>query len=831
MTTDVALYVDPYAISIVDDPWFIECNNLIVDYFQLVIDSIRNKDKKTAYNLLNNLHEPNDTHLGLSTGKPSGRGIGAEQAKVLYGRLSKSKAIQSGKLTDLADCELYIPGIGSDKISDITINIIRQKIIEYTVTQCDLLGIPTREIPSGLYWDSSKRKWANHYANLPEYKDQRIILIPKAAVRFVISLDHQQYYRHFVLEYLQREHLSANSALVTTLKNGKRKVYKNKLEEIYPLDKDFLTKFSEEHPEVLDSYKKAKREKIRPISDEEIEEVQNDGRRVDIEKLKDYLLKIPLVGKNSEIYSGFILGVLETIFYPELRRPQKNNGNLADKYLRVTFNNAADKGFFFNLETGHKISSREIYFECRNEFLTDNKGFEPLLKHLDPRSSQLGIFVCRNVKNLNLTIEHCRKIAKIYKYYILVLSDKDILILLDFRREKNFRAISDYLEDRLREILPKSPIRFDESFSKNITTESMEITPKIDGSLREKISEALRNAFTKRRLEQMLDFRLDKRLDEVTSDGTLIEIVYELIKISEAEGWLPNLVLAAREFVPNNLLLFEIAQIFQLAVKTPSEPDLEKIINQSNSFLDVNTWRTQLGKIEGQVCRIELYKSNRIISYGTGFLLNSDVVMTNYHVMEAVIKGQVKPENVILRFDYKVLSDGLTTDKGTEYKLHKKEWLIDSSPMASGGLPKSDELDYALLRTKDKPGEHSIGKTQLTAGADLRGWISLINSEYVFETNSTLCIMQHPKGEPLKLAIETNAIINTNSNGTRVKYKTNTEPGSSGSPCFNMNWELIALHHSGYGINPPTHNEGTPFSAIQSLLEKRNLWDLIGKGQ
>ena len=28
-------------------------------------------------------------------------------------------------------------------------------------------------------------------------------------------------------------------------------------------------------------------------------------------------------------------------------------------------------------------------------------------------------------------------------------------------------------------------------------------------------------------------------------------------------------------------------------------------------------------------------------------------------------------------------------------------------------------------------------------------------------------------------------------------YRTDTEPGSSGSPCFNDPWELVALHHSG----------------------------------
>src|SRR4051812_33643659 len=96
LETDIRLFVDPYALSIENDPWFAECNNLVVDYFQLVIDSIRTGDYQTAQRLLLNLHEPNDTHLGLSTGRPSGRGIGPKQAREIYNQLKDSKAVSTG---------------------------------------------------------------------------------------------------------------------------------------------------------------------------------------------------------------------------------------------------------------------------------------------------------------------------------------------------------------------------------------------------------------------------------------------------------------------------------------------------------------------------------------------------------------------------------------------------------------------------------------------------------------------------------------------------------------------------------------------------------------
>ena len=48
VSTDVPLYVDPYAFKVGTDLWSIECNNLVVDFFQSVVDSIRAEDHGRA---------------------------------------------------------------------------------------------------------------------------------------------------------------------------------------------------------------------------------------------------------------------------------------------------------------------------------------------------------------------------------------------------------------------------------------------------------------------------------------------------------------------------------------------------------------------------------------------------------------------------------------------------------------------------------------------------------------------------------------------------------------------------------------------------------------
>ncbi len=110
LETDIPLFVVPYAIAIRDDPWFVECSNMIVDYFGLVLDAIRSSQEDTALSLLRRLSELNQTHFGLSKGRPAGRSIGTEQSADLFERLKESRAVETGFLRDLADCELVIPG-------------------------------------------------------------------------------------------------------------------------------------------------------------------------------------------------------------------------------------------------------------------------------------------------------------------------------------------------------------------------------------------------------------------------------------------------------------------------------------------------------------------------------------------------------------------------------------------------------------------------------------------------------------------------------------------------------------------------------------------------
>jgi hypothetical protein len=213
--------------------------------------------------------------------------------------------------------------------------------------------------------------------------------------------------------------------------------------------------------------------------------------------------------------------------------------------------------------------------------------------------------------------------------------------------------------------------------------------------------------------------------------------------------------------------------------------------------------------------------------------------------MQEVIEGNLKPQQIGIRFDYKVLSDGVQLNPGVVYRL-ADDWDVDHSPFSTRdtevdppGPPAATELDYALLRLSASPGSEAVsGGKSADAKGELRGWVPLPNGPHAWTVGSPLLIFQHPDGQPLKLALDTEAVLETVPAGApdpvRVRYATNTEPGSSGSPCFDVNWKLVALHHSG---DPkyaklkvsPRYNEGVPISAILHLLEQRGKLALLGE--
>lgn len=86
--------------------------------------------------------------------------------------------------------------------------------------------------------------------------------------------------------------------------------------------------------------------------------------------------------------------------------------------------------------------------------------------------------------------------------------------------------------------------------------------------LYKQINDALLSSFpTRESLTHMLKFQLNKHLNSIVSGGNLQNMVFDLIQVAEAEGWIKDLVIGARKENPGNPNLLEIAEKLNLTHK------------------------------------------------------------------------------------------------------------------------------------------------------------------------------------------------------------------------------------------------------------------------
>lgn len=135
---DTPLFLDPFLISRRSDSHSQMVNATIKNYFQHLISLIKTGNLNDAKGIFKHLDEPNDTCFGFSHDTPCGNGIGPINQDDILQSIINSKAIESGLVEDLEDTAIFIEGIGKDKVSDMTTQIIRKDLLQYTRDQCNL---------------------------------------------------------------------------------------------------------------------------------------------------------------------------------------------------------------------------------------------------------------------------------------------------------------------------------------------------------------------------------------------------------------------------------------------------------------------------------------------------------------------------------------------------------------------------------------------------------------------------------------------------------------------------------------------------------------------
>ncbi len=225
-----------------------------------------------------------------------------------------------------------------------------------------------------------------------------------------------------------------------------------------------------------------------------------------------------------------------------------------------------------------------------------------------------------------------------------------------------------------------------------------------------------------------------------------------------------------------------------------SPATLEKITSEVSTLLPISFLETGLKKAKS-VARVVIKRGNKM-EVGTGFLLENNLFLTNNHVIKDMVTAQV----ATIQFDYEESENGLPV-QFTEFKLNPAQ-----------GFATSQSEDWTAVRVD--------GDANAAFGAIPLGGAAVAKDDFVN-------IIQHPGGRFKQIGLYHNMV--TFSDEKIVQYLTDTEPGSSGSPVFNSEWEVVALHHSGGMLREPgtvqklLRNEGININAVIAGIKANNL--------
>ncbi len=197
--------------------------------------------------------------------------------------------------------------------------------------------------------------------------------------------------------------------------------------------------------------------------------------------------------------------------------------------------------------------------------------------------------------------------------------------------------------------------------------------------------------------------------------------------------------------------------------------------------------------VQRPVARL-LFMEDGVPKTCTGFLLESGLLMTNHHC----VSTQVMCDTAVAVFGYQHDANG-RLDFGDQFEC--AQVLPDKL---------SFELDYAIIDLRGNPEDK---------------WGALAITPQDPKPDDVLFIVQHPGGEPKQISrinCAARAVpVDGRGNETDFTHTCDTVGGSSGSPVFDEDGNVVGLHHYGFGTSGRwTENRAVRMSRIVEHLQR-----------
>jgi hypothetical protein len=407
---DLPLGIDPFLLFKSRDSEYRRLHTLLIATFNAGIAAIREGNTDEAHRLFD-FPEVSAIGLGYTQGGKRGSGVGSYLAGLIIDTLEASPALQQRGVRHVEEMQLLSAGIGPDRVSDITANVLKRFLIEYTQRQCRIWNVGmAKHVPVSHIFNHLSNEWEDAFEDLPisPINGAPILFVPRRIVRVLPWINYDDFVRSEFNAYLKarRDQIKKSSTQAKT---------------------DVVT-VTRRDISLVERYVKAREAQggdARPTLDYIDEDLCRESAR-----LKEQLAAIAIGRSEAERYQHLVLEILNFLFSPELIDGQPEVKTIDGTERRdIIFTNDSDESFWEYVRNEYGII---LMFETKNTEELHTDAINQTATYLGVRIGGLGVIVTRRPPKDSIA----KKIMTVFndgRKVILTLCDDQLRQLLDLR--------------------------------------------------------------------------------------------------------------------------------------------------------------------------------------------------------------------------------------------------------------------------------------------------------------------------------------------------------------------------------------------------------------
>ncbi|WP_333852803.1 hypothetical protein [Epilithonimonas sp.] len=410
---DIPLYVDPFLLwkspSMQDN----SLHTVLVNSFNSLGHNYIKGNTNDSINILIQSSECEEVGLGNSKTK-QGKKISLKESSKILELFKNIPQIHKSGFTHFEEIQLFVENISKDRVSDITCNIIKSWLIDYTISQCDKHNIPIEKSKINVF-DYKSGKFKEEETWLPENPNTKspIIFTPKRWLRFIPYINYEEYFEKYFLKELGGQ-----------------------FEE--PLSRVEILDYNRYNYDVVETYIK--------IKERNSETLKNDPLFKQIPILSSKrkfrtIAKLP-TGKTENAdkeYEKNLCQILASVLYPHLDFASEQSRTENGVHIRdlIFYNN---QSYPILKDLYELYNCKQIIFELKNVKEVENEHVNQLNRYLTNSFGNFGIIFTRN-KPPKKVIENTISLWSGQRKCILILDDEDLKLMCQLYEGKQRNPI------------------------------------------------------------------------------------------------------------------------------------------------------------------------------------------------------------------------------------------------------------------------------------------------------------------------------------------------------------------------------------------------------